>query len=179
MYLLYGEETYLKENALKKIKKSFGEETIKGINYIMLDDSNIGELISQIETPAFGYEKKLIIAKNTKLFKTEGKRKNAELTQLRDKINDYIKNNVDFIIATPPCQGMSLAGKMDTFDERNQLIFYALKIIKKLKPKYILLENVPQLLKTKIKIKDNVLLIPDYIHKELDSIYNFAKENVL
>ena len=94
-------------------------------------------------------------------------------------IDESIKNNVDFIIATPPCQGMSLAGKMNTFDERNQLIFYALKIIKKLKPKYILLENVPQLLKTKIKIKDNVLLIPDYIHKELDSIYNFAKENIV
>ena len=64
-------------------------------------------------------------------------------------IDESIKNNVDFIIATPPCQGMSLAGKMNTFDERNQLIFYALKIIKKLKPKYILLENVPQLLKQK------------------------------
>lgn len=41
------------------------------------------------------------------------------------------KNNVDFIIATPPCQGMSLAGKMDKFDKRNQLIYYAIEVIKK------------------------------------------------
>ena len=62
-----------------------------------------------------------------------------------------INNNVDFLIATPPCQGMSLAGKRDPLDKRNQLIYYAIEMIKKIKPKYILLENVPQLLKTKIK----------------------------
>ena len=86
---------------------------------------------------------------------------------------------IDFIIATPPCQGMSLAGKMDPFDERNQLISYAIEIIKIIKPKYILLENVPQLLKTKIKIKNKLITIPEYIHLELDSEYNFAKENLI
>ena len=34
-------------------------------------------------------------------------------------IKNIMTNNVDFIIATPPCQGMSLAGKMDKFDKRN------------------------------------------------------------
>ena len=66
--LLFGEETYLLETKLKKLKKSFGE-LIKGINYIQIDDTNVSELISDIETPAFGYEKKLIIARNTGLFK--------------------------------------------------------------------------------------------------------------
>lgn len=89
------------------------------------------------------------------------------------------KNNVDFIIATPPCQGMSLAGKMDKFDERNQLIYYAIEVIKKIKPKYILLENVPQLLKTKIKVNNVIISIPEYIHKELDDYYNFADENIV
>ena len=77
------------------------------------------------------------------------------------------KLNIDFVIATPPCQGMSLAGTMDPLDKRNQLIYYAIEIIKELKPKYILLENVPQALKTKIKIDNEYILIPDYIHKEL------------
>ena len=45
------------------------------------------------------------------------------------------KLGIDFIIATPPCQGMSLAGKMDPTDKRNQLIYYAIEIIKKIKPK--------------------------------------------
>ena len=89
------------------------------------------------------------------------------------------KNNVDFIIATPPCQGMSLAGKMDKFDKRNQLIYYAIEVIKKIKPKYILLENVPQLLRTKIKVDNVIISIPEYIHKELDDYYNFADENIV
>ena len=62
IYLLYGEETFLLENCLKSIKKIFGEK-INGINYILLDDTNINGIISDLETPAFGYNKKLIIAK--------------------------------------------------------------------------------------------------------------------
>ena len=63
IYLFYGEETYLLENAVKKIKKSFGK-LILGINYIQINETNIENLISDIETPAFGYDKKLIIVKN-------------------------------------------------------------------------------------------------------------------
>ena len=86
--LLYGEETYLLETKLKKIKKDFGE-MIKGINFIQIDETNSDELISDIETPAFGFEKKLIIARNTGLLKKEGKRKNAELTKLKEKVNSF------------------------------------------------------------------------------------------
>lgn len=94
-------------------------------------------------------------------------------------INSCKENKVDFLIATPPCQGMSLAGKMDPLDQRNQLTYYAIKIILELKPKYILLENVPQLLKTKIKINNEIMLIPEYIHKMLDDYYNFADQNLV
>ena len=72
MYLLYGEETFLLEQNLNKIKKNFGE-IVKGINYILIDENNIQELIADIETPAFGYAKKLIIARNTGIFKRESK----------------------------------------------------------------------------------------------------------
>ena len=36
---------------------------------------------------------------------------------------------VDFLIATPPCQGMSIAGEMNPYDERNSLIKYAIDAI--------------------------------------------------
>ena len=36
VYLLYGEETYLLEAKLKKLKKEFGE-AVKGINFIQID----------------------------------------------------------------------------------------------------------------------------------------------
>lgn len=96
LYLLYGEEIFLLESSLKKIKSLFGK-TIKGINYILIDENNVSELISDIETPSFGYEKKLIIVRNSGLFKKEGKRKNAELAKTKEKINNYIKENMDII----------------------------------------------------------------------------------
>ena len=97
--LLYGEETYLLETRLKKIKKEFGE-LIQGINYIQIDETNVKELISDIETPAFGYEKKFIIAKNTGLFSKEKKTAKGQelaLINLSKKIAEYITENIDLI----------------------------------------------------------------------------------
>lgn len=96
IYLFYGEEQYLIENCIKKIKNIFGE-CVKGINYILIDETNIGELISDIETPSFGYEKKLIIAKNTGIFKKEGKRKNADMANKKEKIIEYLSDNMQIV----------------------------------------------------------------------------------
>ncbi len=96
LYLLYGEEVFLLESILKKIKNLFGE-TVKGINYITIDETNANTLMDNLETPSFGYEKKLIIARNTGLFKKEGKRKNVELTSLKEKLNTYLKENTELL----------------------------------------------------------------------------------
>ena len=96
IYLLFGEETFLLESNLKKIKKLFGK-TEKGINYILIDEGSIENIVSDIETPAFGYEKKLIIARNTGIFKTGAKKTKESITKIRDKLNDYIKENIDLI----------------------------------------------------------------------------------
>lgn len=96
IYLLYGEELYLLEHVLKKIHSIFGEE-IKGINYITIDDTNVSELISNIETPAFGFEKKLIIVRNTELFKREVKKKGVKFVEARDKIVEYIREHTSTI----------------------------------------------------------------------------------
>ena len=97
LYLFYGEETYLIEDSVKKIKKSF-TELIEGINLIRIDESNIQALISNIETPCFGFDKKLIIVKNSGILKKEGKKKNSFLSGLAEKIADYIKENIDTVI---------------------------------------------------------------------------------
>ncbi len=65
IYLLYGEETFLLETCLKKIKNNFGA-LVSGINYVKIDTNNINTLISEIETPAFGYETKLIIVRDSR-----------------------------------------------------------------------------------------------------------------
>ena len=99
VHLLYGEEIYLLETKLKRIKKDFGE-LVKGINFIQIDDTNAQELIADIETPAFGYEKKLIIARNTGLFKKEKKTAKGQelvLNKLVSKIAEYISENISLI----------------------------------------------------------------------------------
>lgn len=96
IYLLYGEELFLLESNLKKIKILFGE-CIKGINYILIDEQNVSEIISDIETPSFGYEKKLIIARNTGLFKKEAKKKAGDISKIKDKLVQYIDENIKII----------------------------------------------------------------------------------
>lgn len=54
---------------------------------------------------------------------------------------------LDVLVGGPPCQGFSLAGKREENDERNILYSAMVKTAKILKPKVIVLENVPGMLK--------------------------------
>ena len=105
LYLLYGEENFLLESSLKRIKKLFGE-MINGINYIQIDKDNISEIISDIETPAFGYPQKLIIAKDTGLFQKAKRGNKSENIEKKDPkkdnkfeniLADYINENIELI----------------------------------------------------------------------------------
>lgn len=111
IYLMYGEERYLLDNCVKKIKKLFGD-MINGINYIQIDNTNINEIIADIETPAFGYPKKLIIAKDTLLFQKPNKktkkseenldnenssRAKKEENKFENKLATYIEENIGLI----------------------------------------------------------------------------------
>lgn len=94
-------------------------------------------------------------------------------------VQEAIDNKVNFVMATPPCQGMSVAGNRFEFDIRNELIYYAIDVIKRIKPEYALIENVPTILKTKIAINGEVMLIPDYLKMELGDNYTFNDESLV
>jgi DNA (cytosine-5)-methyltransferase 1 len=81
-------------------------------------------------------------------------------------------NNIEVIIATPPCQGMSTAGQQKSDDHRNNLIVHTISAIKRIKPKYVLIENVPQFLKTNIHYNNKGISIPELIKNELGKTYN-------
>lgn len=99
---------------------------------------------------------------------------------IRDVIVEKAKEkNVNFVMATPPCQGMSVAGNRDPLDKRNQLIYYAIDVISRLQPDFVLLENVPRLLKTQIKVGDELMYIPQYIKSLLGEAYNFNHETLI
>lgn len=52
---------------------------------------------------------------------------------------------VDFVFGGPPCQGFSVAGKMDPDDERSKLIFTYLEVVGKVQPRAFVMENVKAL----------------------------------
>lgn len=94
-------------------------------------------------------------------------------------INEAKKGEVQLLIATPPCQGMSIAGEMNPYDERNSLIKYAVDAILDLHPTFVLIENVPQQLTTPISYNGQEITILDYIEKRLGALYNINENKVL
>jgi DNA (cytosine-5)-methyltransferase 1 len=81
------------------------------------------------------------------------------------------EKEIKLLIATPPCQGMSIAGKMEEDDPRNSLIIKALQVFKELKPDYMLIENVTQMLKTSIVYRGKQVKIVDFIKQQIGSNY--------
>lgn len=72
----------------------------------------------------------------------------ADITKIDfDKVFDKYVGNIDIIVGGPPCQGFSQKGQRKTIhDERNFLFKYYVKAVEKVKPKYFVMENVPNLL---------------------------------
>lgn len=89
------------------------------------------------------------------------------------------KEKCKFLIATPPCQGMSPAGKQLKDDPRNRLIINVVETVKLLKPLFIMIENVPEILQTKIEIDGKWILIDEYLRNELAEEYNFNVNKIV
>lgn len=107
----------------------------------------------------------------------EGDITNDDVRELVVKKAEELK--INFILATPPCQGMSEAGNRLEFDERNNLIYYAVDIIKRIHPKFAIIENVPTILTTKIRYNGKVVTIPEYLHAELDYEFVFNRQSLI
>ena len=92
---------------------------------------------------------------------------------IRDQIVEQaIEKGVNFIIATPPCQGMSVAGNRDPEDPRNQLISYAIDVIKRVSPDFVKDRNGLKLSENDIKHVIKVLNVFDRtinIREDLDA----------
>lgn len=56
-------------------------------------------------------------------------------------------DKIDVVIGGPPCQGFSQKGQRKTIhDERNFLFQYYIKVVELIRPRYFVMENVPNLL---------------------------------
>lgn len=88
-------------------------------------------------------------------------------------------DRVDVVIATPPCQGMSVANhkKKDTEIERNSLIKESVDLIKNINPRFFVFENVAAFWKTGCLDKTGcVVTIGEMITEELGGAYLIHNE---
>lgn len=97
---------------------------------------------------------------------------------------------LDFILATPPCQGMSKNGRgkllslirkgdRPKLDVRNQLIVPTINIVKELMPEIVVFENVPEMKDTLIEYDNKLVNITDFINNKLSSIGYFGTAEVV
>ncbi len=87
-------------------------------------------------------------------------------------------DRVDLVVATPPCQGMSVANhKKNDEIKRNSLVVESIDLIKQIKPRFFILENVPSFYKTGcIDKNDNLLEIGSMIEQNLSGDYMLYDE---
>lgn len=80
-----------------------------------------------------------------------------------EKVFKEYQGNIDVIIGGPPCQGFSQKGQRKSInDPRNFLFKYYVRAVDYVKPKYFVMENVPNLLTTE----------HGYFKKELIALFN-------
>lgn len=111
----------------------------------------------------------------------------GDIWKLQDNIiEEWNKEKVGqpfLLYATPPCQGMSFnsvgrlqyeirTGKRPKEDPRNRLIIPTINIAKRIRPRWILLENVPDMQFTIIRTEKNEYKnIIEYVKEELGLNY--------
>ncbi|MBQ1992995.1 MAG: DNA cytosine methyltransferase [Lachnospiraceae bacterium] len=83
-------------------------------------------------------------------------------------------NRVDVLVATPPCQGMSVANHKKAENEivRNSLVVESIHLIQKINPRFFVFENVAAFMKTGCTAPDGTIkAIGDVIYEELSDKY--------
>lgn len=92
---------------------------------------------------------------------------------LPNLLKEIGNQEIDVVTGGPSCQSFSLAGRRKKLDKRDDLFYHYLKVIKALRPKYFVMENVKGILtKDEGRIKERIL-------REIRSIVDDAKMNQL
>jgi DNA (cytosine-5)-methyltransferase 1 len=104
---------------------------------------------------------------------TTDETKNKIFTEIKrwEKLGN---DRVDVLVATPPCQGMSVANHKKAKNEivRNSLVVESIHLIQRVNPRFFIFENVAAFMKTGCTAPDgNVKTIGDVIYEELSDDY--------
>lgn len=92
---------------------------------------------------------------------------------LPNLLEEIGNQEIDVVTGGPSCQSFSLAGRRKKLDKRDDLFYHYLKVIKALRPKYFVMENVKGILtKDGGRIKERIL-------REIRSIVDDTKMHLL
>ena len=96
--------------------------------------------------------------------------------KIKNEFLNNISKDIKFLVATPPCQGISNLGKNRTIDDklkdpRNYLIFEVLDVIDKNDFDYIMIENVPGFLKVLLPYKKELKTIEEILTDKYSKKY--------
>lgn len=100
---------------------------------------------------------------------------------LNNLLHEIHNQEIDVITGGPSCQSFSLAGRRKKLDKRDDLFYHYLKVIKALRPKYFVMENVKGILtKDEGRVKERILreirsIIDD---TKINKLYHFIEENL-
>lgn len=66
-----------------------------------------------------------------------------DIRKIVSNIQDYVNEDIDIVVGGPPCQGFSSANQQRIIDDpRNELYKYYIEAIKRICPKFVVMENV-------------------------------------
>ncbi len=102
------------------------------------------------------------------------------LQETRDLIVSKCQGkNIDLIIATPPCQGVSTVGKNKSGDAifqdpRNFLVLSALDIIDRVKPTFFVIENVPRFQEMRLPFDGKTIGLEELLNVKYGKEYTIS-----
>lgn len=124
IYCIYGEESYLIDETINRLKSKLNEQEETEITYFDLEESPVDYVIDEADTFPFLSEKKLIIAKNASFLKATDRDKN--------KI-DHDLTRLDLWLSNPPEFSVTVfVAPYEKLDERK-------KVTKKMKQQSVMI----------------------------------------
>lgn len=125
-----------------------------------------------------------LIEERVELYKKINRGHNITSGDIRDPLvfEQFIQSahfGIDLLIATPPCQGVSIAGKnrsksSQSEDLRNHLIFAVIDTIKRVRPNRVLIENVPQYLDLQLLDGEIWKTVPALLEEIFENQYSVS-----
>lgn len=99
----------------------------------------------------------------------------GDIKEIVDNIKKHVVSDVDVIIGGPPCQSFSSANQQRMIDDpRNVLYKYYVRAVEKIRPKFILMENVRGMLKVADEVVEDFKKIDYEVKYKLYNSSDFS-----